>query len=85
VIVDDQEENHAAAAEAELDEIRAEDREMQAQIDADRQAELDAEAARRRAKEREELAAQEAANYARHHAIIERDEEGNPIEKTEQE
>jgi hypothetical protein len=45
----------------------------------------DQEMAEWRAWESARLAAQEAANYARHHAIIERDEEGNPIEKTEQE
>jgi hypothetical protein len=77
--MDDQEE--ADLGQAEMDEVR----EQRAEERETAQAELDAEVARRRAEERKELATQEAANYARHHAIIERDEEGNPIEKTEQE
>lgn len=48
--------------------------------DAELQAELEELWAKRRAEESAELTANEAANYARHHAIIERDENGNPIE-----
>lgn len=44
-----------------------------------RQAELDEVAARLRAEDTERLTKQEAANYAASHAIIERDEDGNPI------
>ena len=48
------------------------------------QAELDKAWAKRRAEETAELTKNEAANYARGHAIIERDEQGNPIERPEE-
>lgn len=54
-------------------------------VDLAHQRELDEAVAELRAKNEADLAANESANYARTHAIIERDENGNPIEKPEQE
>jgi hypothetical protein len=59
--------------QAEMDEIRDQRAE-------ERQAQLDEAVAKLRAKNEADLAANEAANYARTHAIIERDENGNPEE-----
>jgi len=44
---------------------------------------LDQIARDRRARDSQEVTENEAANYARNHAIIERDEHGNPIETQE--
>ena len=66
------EQQEADLGQAEMDEIRD-------QRDDEIQAELEERWAKRRAEESAQLTANEAANYARHHATIERDDDGNII------